>query len=98
VQDWSEPVWHLFVVRTNNRDKLQNALTESGIGTLIHYPVPIWQQTACPGISQALQNLKIATIIPGEILSLPIWPGMPEETVVKVIKSLRSFYYIEEKK
>src|SRR5205814_1902340 len=40
VPDWAEPVWHLFVVRHSQRDQLQQQLTEAGIGTLIHYPVP----------------------------------------------------------
>ena len=40
VPAWAEPVWHLFVVRHPNRDRLQQQLTEAGIGTLIHYPVP----------------------------------------------------------
>ena len=40
VPEWAEPVWHLFVVRHAKRDALQAKLTEAGVGTLIHYPVP----------------------------------------------------------
>ena len=40
VPDWAEPAWHLYVVRTPDRDRLQGRLSEAGIGTLIHYPIP----------------------------------------------------------
>ena len=46
VPEWADPVWHLFVVRTNNRDQLQQHLNDSNIGTVIHYPIPPHLQSA----------------------------------------------------
>ena len=46
VPDWAEPAWHLYVVRTSDREALQDRMTEAGIGTLIHYPIPPHMQKA----------------------------------------------------
>ena len=50
IRKGAEHVWHLFVVQTENRDKLQNYLNENGIGTQIHYPIP-------PHLSEAYKYL-----------------------------------------
>ncbi len=91
VPEWVDPVWHLFVARTHLRNELQNDLGEAGIGTLIHYPIPIWKQGAYVNISMAHQGLKWATLISNEILSLPIWPGMPDKFIELIIESLKTF-------
>jgi dTDP-4-amino-4,6-dideoxygalactose transaminase len=69
-----EHVWHLFVIRTINRDNLQNYLYENGVQTLIHYPIPPHRQLAY----NELNNLKlpITETIHNEVLSLPISPVM----------------------
>jgi len=46
VPEWAEPVWHQFVIRTKKRNELQEYLKSKGIGTLIHYPLPIHLQEA----------------------------------------------------
>jgi dTDP-4-amino-4,6-dideoxygalactose transaminase len=46
VPEWAEPVWHLFVIRNSKRDELKEFLAESGIGTLVHYPVPPYASEA----------------------------------------------------
>ena len=46
VPEWAEPVWHLYVVQHPQRDALQQALTDAGVGTLIHYPIPPHRQQA----------------------------------------------------
>ena len=46
VPDWADPAWHLYVVRTSDREALQGRMTEAGIGTLIHYPIPPHMQKA----------------------------------------------------
>lgn len=90
VPEWTDPVWHVFAIRTHRRNKLQDALGEGGIGTLIHYPIPIWKQGAYVNISTNHQNLKQAKLISKEILSLPIWPTMPDKFIRLVIETLRN--------
>jgi dTDP-4-amino-4,6-dideoxygalactose transaminase len=83
-------VYHLFVVRTNARARLQQHLTDDGIETLVHYPVPIPQQPAlalqhpddCPEGNRAC----------GEILSLPMHPGLAATDVDAVAASIRAFH------
>ena len=86
VPAWAEPVWHLFVVRHESRDNLQSQLTAAGIGTLIHYPVPIHQSQAYPQFRN--HNLPLATELAATVLSLPVGPQMNELEVAKVIQTL----------
>lgn len=68
--EWAKPVWHLYVIRSSERDALQERLSAAGIGTLIHYPIPPHRQEAFPG--QVSSELPLAESIAAEILSLPI--------------------------
>lgn len=63
-------VWHLFVIRTTNRYKLQGYLTEKGIQTLIHYPIPAHKQNAYPDWKD--KKRRITEDIHNQVLSLPI--------------------------
>lgn len=87
--DESEHVWHIFIVRTSEREQLQNYLNENGVQTLIHYPIPPHKQVAykdwnhlCMPITEQIHN---------EVLSLPISPVMPDDEVTKVIKVINSY-------
>ena len=84
--------YHLFVVRTNNRDRLQEHLTAKGIGTLIHYPIPPHLQNAYANLGAVKGDFPIAEQIADTCLSLPIWPGMSHEDVVAVGEAVKSFY------
>ena len=91
VPDWAEPCWHLFVVRHPQRDRLQDHLKNSGIGALIHYPVP-------PHLSEAYQDLglqrgayPITEKLAATVLSLPIGPHMTEAQVDAVVAAVRDF-------
>lgn len=84
-----EHVWHLFVIRTLHREKLQNYLTKSGIQTLIHYPIPPHKQQAYGEMNKL--SYPITETIHNEVLSLPISPVMTETEVEKVIKILNLF-------
>ena len=92
VPSWASPVWHLFVIRHPQRDDLQQKLTEAGIGTLIHYPVP-------PHLSSAYSALRASGIrrlepalggdtIANTVLSLPIGPHLTEEHAKEVVAKL----------
>lgn len=76
-------VWHLFVIRTANRDKLQEYLAEKGIQTLIHYPIPPHKQKCYADWNEL--SFPITEKIHNEVLSLPISPVMGDEEVSRVI-------------
>jgi dTDP-4-amino-4,6-dideoxygalactose transaminase len=88
VPDWAEPVWHLYVVRYARRDILQKHLAESGIGTLIHYPVPPHLSGAYTNGHWAEGTLPISEEIARTCLSLPMGPHLGREqagTVIQVV-------------
>jgi dTDP-4-amino-4,6-dideoxygalactose transaminase len=89
IPDWADPAWHLYVVRTSDRDVLQDRLTEAGIGTLIHYPIPPHMQAAFSGIGIAPEALPLARDLASEVLSLPMGPHLGLEQVHGIILSLR---------
>ncbi|MBD3756366.1 MAG: DegT/DnrJ/EryC1/StrS family aminotransferase [Gammaproteobacteria bacterium] len=82
-------VWHLFVIRTTEREKLQTSLTEQGIQTLIHYPIAPHHQQAYQAWSN--QSYPITEAIHNEVLSLPISPVMTDEQVQKVIEAINNY-------
>jgi dTDP-4-amino-4,6-dideoxygalactose transaminase len=85
----AEPVWHLYVVRSRQRDALRTHLERSGIATVIHYPVPPHRQNCYSEFSR--HSLPIAEALANEVVSLPISPCMTEQEIVLVVGALRSF-------
>lgn len=85
----NQHVWHLFVVRTSEREKLQNYLSENGIQTLIHYPIPPHKQQAYKEWSNL--SFPITEQIHEEVLSLPISPVMLEEEVKYVVEVCNAY-------
>lgn len=81
-----ENIWHLFVIRHPQRDKLQQFLSANGIQTLIHYPIPPHKQRAY----KYLNNIKppVTEKIHHEALSLPMSPVLKNEEAAKVVSSL----------
>ena len=77
-QPYARAVYHLFVVRHPRRDALAAALKERGIGTLIHYPIPLHLQPAFAGARAAPGDFPVAEKAAGEILSLPLYPEMTD--------------------
>jgi dTDP-4-amino-4,6-dideoxygalactose transaminase len=84
--------YHLYVIRTKSRDKLQKHLSEKGIGTLIHYPIPPHLQNAYKFLEHKVGDFPIAEELSKTLLSLPIWPGMNDVEIKCVIDSISSFY------
>jgi dTDP-4-amino-4,6-dideoxygalactose transaminase len=82
-------VWHLFVVRCLDRDRLQKHLSESGIQTLIHYPVPPHLQQAYHSWNKL--SLPITEQIHQEVLSLPIGPSMNSNDVKSIVEAVNQF-------
>jgi dTDP-4-amino-4,6-dideoxygalactose transaminase len=84
-----EPVHHLFVVHHPRRDALMAALRERGIGTLIHYPIPLHRQPAFASSGDAPGALPAVEKAAGEILSLPLYPEMTDEQAQAVVTTVR---------
>lgn len=82
-------VWHLFVIRTDKRDKLQEYLAENGVQTLIHYPIPPHKQKAFKEWNNC--TYPITERIHNEVLSLPIGPVITNNEVEKVIELLNKY-------
>lgn len=88
--DWAEPVWHLFVVRSPERNALQTHLETQGVSTVIHYPTPPHLQ-ACYAAYTGLE-LPIAEKLASEVLSLPMSPFLVEKELADVVEGIRSFF------
>lgn len=89
--DWSEPVWHLFVIRHPRRDMLQKYLQEAGIGTLIHYPLPPHLSDAYADCGLKAGDFPVTEQIANTVLSLPMGPHLDIESVEEVIHALRVY-------
>jgi dTDP-4-amino-4,6-dideoxygalactose transaminase len=76
VPDWAEPVWHLFAVRHENRDEFQRSLSNTGIETLIHYPIPPHMSGAYAGAGWKPGDFPVAEQIAKTELSLPLGPHL----------------------
>jgi dTDP-4-amino-4,6-dideoxygalactose transaminase len=82
--NWADPAWHLFVVRHPRRDELQARMAETGIGTLIHYPIPPHGQQAYTDAGFSAEAFPLATQMADEVLSLPIGPHLAAADVDRI--------------
>jgi dTDP-4-amino-4,6-dideoxygalactose transaminase len=89
---WARAVYHMYVVRTEQRESLADYLQSKGIGTGIHYPVANHQQPAIRRIFPALPRLPKTEVAVKEILSLPIYGDLPLEDVDYVCDSILEFF------
>ncbi|MDG4654631.1 DegT/DnrJ/EryC1/StrS family aminotransferase [Chryseobacterium arthrosphaerae] len=87
--DENEHVWHVFVIRSQRRDELQSYLTENGVQTLIHYPIPPHKQEAYKDWNNL--SFPISEKIHAEVLSLPISPVMEEKEINTIIEIINKF-------
>lgn len=87
--DEKSQVWHLFVVRTEDRNHLQDYLKQSGIETVIHYPVPSHMQACYSELN--FETLPITEIIHSSCLSLPISPVMTDSEIEKVVEACNNY-------
>ncbi|WP_400192026.1 DegT/DnrJ/EryC1/StrS family aminotransferase [Hymenobacter sp. B81] len=85
-------VYHLYVVRTRQREALQQHLQQRGVGTLIHYPVPPHLQQAYQHLGFRAGQFPVAEELAQTVLSLPMWPGMSAEQVQQVAAAIREFF------
>lgn len=92
IERTADSVCHLYVIRAAKRDKLRAALAKQGIGTGIHYPVPMHLHPAFAECGLRKGDLPHAEKACREILSLPLWPYLPESAAHEVVDAIRAFY------
>jgi dTDP-4-amino-4,6-dideoxygalactose transaminase len=73
---WTKPVYHLFIIRTQDRDGLMKHLASVGIGTGIHYPIPLHLQKAYQALGHRPGDFPVTEKVAAEIVSLPMFPGL----------------------
>jgi len=83
--------WHLFTIRTRERDALQSRLKAEGIATAIHYPKPLHLQPAMASAGGRPGDLPVSETLSREVLCLPLYPELPFEDIARVASEVRSF-------
>ncbi|WP_367066288.1 DegT/DnrJ/EryC1/StrS family aminotransferase [Oryzisolibacter sp. LB2S] len=89
VPDYADPVWHLYVIRSDYRDEFKAHLDALGISTVIHYPIPPHRQGCYAG--SGYKTLAIAECLARQVLSLPMSPDLSDAEIDAVINSVKSF-------
>ena len=87
--DHIQHVWHLYVIRCKNRDYLQKKLSEEGIQTIIHYPIPPYSQKCFEKMN--FKTSKLTDKICSEILSLPLYPNMSKSDCQYVVSKVNKY-------
>jgi len=88
---WSKAVYHLYVVRTGDREGLMNHLKEAGIGSAIHYPVPLHLQKAYSALSYHGGDFPVTEKVSAEIVSLPMFPQLTAQQQGRVVEEIGKF-------
>jgi dTDP-4-amino-4,6-dideoxygalactose transaminase len=89
--DWSRPVYHLYVVRVQDRAALQRHLAEANIDTAIHYPVPLHLQKAYQHLGYEPGDFPVSELAAAEIVSLPMFPQLRPEQQIRVVEEIVRF-------
>jgi len=88
---WSRAVYHLYVIRTKDRDDMMNHLKNAGIGTGLHYPVPLHLQKAYASLKYSKGDFPVAESAASEIISLPMFPSLTSEQQQRIVEQVRAF-------
>jgi len=91
-------VYHLYVIRTQKRNRLQTFLQEQGIGTLIHYPIPIHHQRAYQELGYLKGDFPQTEKSCREVLSLPLFPEITDSEMEAVVETIQSFFALPGRK
>jgi dTDP-4-amino-4,6-dideoxygalactose transaminase len=90
VASWANPIWHLYVVQTGCRERLQSALDAADISHGIHYPIPVHLQDAYADLGYKRGSFPVAEAIASRILSLPMFPEITAAEIKRVVEALTS--------
>jgi dTDP-4-amino-4,6-dideoxygalactose transaminase/acetyltransferase-like isoleucine patch superfamily enzyme len=85
---WSRAVYHLYVIRTGDREGMMSALKGAGVGTGIHYPIPLHLQKAYASLNYAAGDFPVAERLAAEILSLPMFPQLTDGQQSRVVEAV----------
>ncbi|HEY7617486.1 MAG TPA: DegT/DnrJ/EryC1/StrS family aminotransferase, partial [Terriglobales bacterium] len=88
---WARGVYHLYVVRSDHREGLIAHLNAAGIGTGIHYPIPLHLQKAYQYLAYSRGNFPVSEEIAAQVLSLPMYPGLSAEQQQRVVDAIQQF-------
>ncbi len=89
----SNPVWHLYVVRTSDPARLCEHLRDQGIATGRHYPEPPHLSPAYAGFGYSAGSFPVSEALMSEAVSLPIFPGITEEQLTAVVAAIRAYFH-----
>ncbi len=87
----AEHAYHLYVVRHAERDPLREALAADGVQTLVHYPAPVHRQPAFAHLRERSGPLDVTERLSAEIVSLPLFVGLAEAQLQRVVESVERF-------
>ena len=90
---WAKAVYHLYIIRTKKRDELQKYLSENGINTGLHYPIPLHLQKAYANNGFKQGDFPITEKVASEILSLPMYPELTTEQIEFIVQKIKEFHY-----
>jgi dTDP-4-amino-4,6-dideoxygalactose transaminase len=88
---WAKPVYHLYVIRVEDRQGLQKHLAEANIGTGIHYPIPLHLQKAYASLGYKQGDFPVSERVASEIVSLPMFPGLGSDEQNRVAQEILAF-------
>jgi dTDP-4-amino-4,6-dideoxygalactose transaminase len=88
---WSRGVYHLYVVRSERREELMAHLNAAGIGTGIHYPIPLHLQKAYKSLNYSEGDFPVSEKLAQQIVSLPMFPGLTAEQQKRVVEEVIQF-------
>lgn len=91
--DWRRHVYHVYAVRTSEREALQRTLSAEGIQTGLHYPIPVHLQEAHRDLGYSVGDFPVSEAAAREVLSLPIYPEMTPRQVEQVVAAIRQEAY-----
>jgi len=90
--EYAKHVYHLYVIRTHRRDELQDWLKSKGIGTGLHYPIPLHLQRVYEYLGYKEGDFPVAEECAKQILSLPMFPELTQEEIEKVVTEIKRFF------
>jgi len=88
---WSRAAYHLYVIRVEDREGMMDFLKQAGIGTAIHYPIPLHLQKANASLQYCAGDFPVTERLSMQILSLPMFPQLLRQQQVRVVEAIRAF-------